>query len=250
MIQINLVPGARRAKKAGRAMAFDLRGDLASLSGRIKDPILIGAVAGALLGLGGIGWMYYSQDNEAKEIEAAAESARRDSVHHATLFADKVRAEAAYDSVLRQVNLIAALDEDRYVWPHILDEVSRALPAYTWLTSLVQVGTPQGQRNHAAAVAVTKDADSGKVTRPKRMETEIPPDPVSVQITVRTVDIQAMPRFMTQLEASPYFGDVLLNKSDLVTVEGQEVTEFELTLIYARPDSSQVRREPMFVRIR
>ena len=28
------------------------------------------------------------------------------------------------------------MDGDRYVWPHLLDEVTRALPAYTWLVDL------------------------------------------------------------------------------------------------------------------
>ena len=43
------------------------------------------------------------------------------------------------------------IDSDRYVWPHLLDEVSRNLPSYTWLTSL----TSQKSRLQSSASAAS-----------------------------------------------------------------------------------------------
>ena len=74
----------------------------------------------------------------------AAEKAVQDSAHNAALLKDRYQAEQTRDTVLRQVNLIRSLDEDRYVWPHVLDEVSRALPQYTWITLITFAGAAQG----------------------------------------------------------------------------------------------------------
>ena len=48
---------------------------------------------------------------------------------------------ARRDSIAQRVAIIQEIDQDRYSWPHLLDEVARALPDYTWLTELTQVGT-------------------------------------------------------------------------------------------------------------
>ena len=40
-------------------------------------------------------------------------------------------------SCLQQI--IQEIDGARYVWPHIMDEIARNLPEYTWLTELLQV---------------------------------------------------------------------------------------------------------------
>ena len=52
----------------------------------------------------------------------------------------------------------SAIDEDRYIWPHILDEVSRALPPYTWITVLNLAGPKQGQHPAAAVKMATPSA--------------------------------------------------------------------------------------------
>ena len=43
-----------------------------------------------------------------------------------------------------------------------------------------------------------------------------------------TLDIQALTPFMKTLEASPFIQGVQLTRSDMVTAEGKEVTEFQL----------------------
>ena len=62
----------------------------------------------------------------------------QDSTRYAAVIAQRSAAEASRDSVVRQIDVIKAIDGTRFVWPHILDEVSRALPPYTWLVSIAQ----------------------------------------------------------------------------------------------------------------
>ena len=60
------------------------------------------------------------------------------------------------------------------------------------------------------------------------------------RIVGNTVDIQALTRFMRDLEASPFIRNVQLNRSDLVVVEQKEVTEFQLDAESERPDSTVI----------
>jgi Tfp pilus assembly protein PilN len=251
MIEINLLPGARK-KKPARQASFDMSGSLAGLSGRFKDGVLIGSIAAGLLGSGALGWMYWSQTQETEQLTVELEQARRDSVANQKLFIENVRAEAMRDTLLRQVNLIRGLDQDRYIWPHVMEEVSRALPQYTWLRSLVISGTPQGSVNQAAPPPKTAaSADTTKLARPVSIATSIKPDSVMVKILGQTVDIQAVPRFMSDLEASPFLGGpVSLQSTELAKEQQQDVTQFQLTFLYTRPDTAQLRRAALVIKTR
>ena len=52
-----------------------------------------------------------------------------------SVLAAKAKAEATRDSLYQQVAIIKSIDDSRYLWPHLLEEISNALPQYTWLTS-------------------------------------------------------------------------------------------------------------------
>ena len=58
--------------------------------------------------------------------------------------------EPIRDSILAQIRRIRTVDGDRYVWPHILDEVSRALPPtpgwWTWPSSRRRRRRRRGRR--------------------------------------------------------------------------------------------------------
>jgi hypothetical protein len=105
-------------------------------------------------------------------------------------------------------------------------------------------GAPQGSNNVVAAPK-SDDAAKGKNKPPKRLETDIPLDPITVRLTGRTVDIQALTRFMKDLAASPFLTNVQLEKSELALDQGKEVTQFQLTVGYRRPDSTTVTRVPL-----
>jgi Tfp pilus assembly protein PilN len=255
MIEINLLPGSGRKKSRPGASKFKMPSAFSGMGGgsfSLRDPWLIGAVASAFVGLAGIGGLYYTQSQREATLGEAIERASADSVRYASVLRDRVRAEATRDTVLRQLNIIRSVDAERFIWPHVLDEVSRALPQYTWLTSMSYTGTAQGAAARqivsgagADTTAPKTAADSAKKKASAQISTAIPLDTVRVRIVGQTVDIQALTRFMRDLEQSPFLERVQLEKSELVLVEGKEATQFSLLTLYARPDSTAVRRVPL-----
>lgn len=249
MIEINLLPGARR-KKSSAGQSVDFKAMAAGMSGRFKDRWLIGSVAATLVGVGVAGYLYWSQTKLETELSERREKAVADSTRYANFLKDRYKSEALRDTLLRQVNIIRSLDEDRYVWPHIMDEISRALPQYTWITLVGFVGTPQGQNNVVVTPKSAEDTSAAakkKSRPPKRLDTEVPKDVISVRVTGRTVDIQALTRFMKDLEASPFLSNVALDKVETAVDQGKEVTQFQLTIAYTRPDSTLLHRVPLML---
>jgi len=103
----------------------------------------------------------------------------------------------------------------------------------------------------AAAAANSKPgAKKPGANQPAPADTTPAQPPVQFRIVGNTVDLQALTRFMTQLEASPFIQDVQLVKSSLVLVDGKEVTEFQLDAAYQHPDSSMVRTVPVSLSMR
>ena len=249
MIQINLVPGAKKTKASSKP-SFNFAAFGSGLSGRVKDKMLIGSVASVVIAFGAVGYLYTSQTAFASELDARKDRAIADSTRYANFLKDRYHAESVRDTLLRQVNIIRSLDEDRFVWSHVVDEVSRALPAYTWLTSVAYNGTPQGSVNVVATPKTPAPDTLHKSARPKRIETEIAREPVAVRLQGHTVDIQALTRFMKDLESSPFLSNVQLDRSELALELGKEVTQFQLTVGYTRPDTSAVRRTPLALPVR
>jgi Tfp pilus assembly protein PilN len=257
MIEINLLPGSGKKKKSGGGGAkLNLGAAFAGLSDKIKDKYLAAAFIILALGAGAVGTSYTMQTKKEVELNDNLEVAVKDSEHFASVLRDKQRAEAKRDTVLRQLNIIRSIDEDRFIWPHILDEVSKALPPYTWLTVVNYSGNPQGALNgpigpngQPTAPPATPAPDTSK-KKSKKVQTEIPKDEVKVRVLGRTVDIQALTRFMKQLEASPFLSDVQLQKSELAIDDKKEVTQFTLDMTYSRPDTAMLRRVPLAVSVR
>ena len=137
MIEINLLPGARKkTKAAGGGSKVDLKAMMASLGERFKDPWLGIGVGGLVVGVLAIAAMFLLQGSKAKTLDERLQAAVQDSIKNAGLVKQLQKAQAQRDSITRQMAIIAAIDGERFVWPHVLDEVSRALPTYTWLRSV------------------------------------------------------------------------------------------------------------------
>jgi len=246
MIEINLLPGAS-SRRPSRGRSLDVRAALAAVGGRVSDRYLVVTVLITVIALAATGGLYLMQQHRSAAVDARIAQATQDSAHYTSVIRDRVGAEARRDTMLRQVNIIRSIDDDRYIWPHVLDEVSRALPRFTWLVVLGIAGTPQGSAN---VVLAPKDSSkpkgpAGLRAHPRMIPTDIPKDPVQIRIMGQTVDIQALPRFMKDLEASPFLGNVQLDHSELATVDGKDVTQFQLTFSYTRPDSMLLRRVPL-----
>ena len=251
MIGINLLPGTgrkpRRSSGGGGASLpkLDIASSLASLRERIRDPWMIGAVAVTLIAVAAVGTLYTMQSRREAQVTEAEQKAVQDSTRYASVLHEREVAEAKRDTVLRSLNLIRAIDDDRFIWPHVMDEVSRALPPYTWIVSLGFTGAGQAQQ----AITTLGPAPAGG-KKHHTVQTVIPRDTVRIRLVGNTVDIQALTRFMKQLEASPFLQDVQLNQSVRAMDNGKEVTQFQLDMLYSRPEAELVRRVPLAVSVR
>lgn len=251
MIEINLLPGARKAKR-GRSAKVDFGAIFGSVSAKIRDPYMIAAVASVVVAIAAVGGLWLYQNRRLARLVERETIAVQDSTRYAAVVAQRSAAEAQRDSVIRQINIIKAIDGSRYVWPHILEEVSRALPPYVWLKQLIQTSavsnlSPEIEAGISAAEKKGKNklaaaADSAATAA----------GVLTFRIIGQTVDIQAMTRFVRQLEASPWIENVQLAKTDLVTLQpgNKEATEFTIDMKLQKPDSAVIRRVPLKIMVR
>ncbi len=253
MIEINLLPGTTR-KARGLGAGLDLKTIASDIGAKVKDPYLAGAVGGAIAAVAIVGMLHTRHLGAEEVIQGRYEVAQADSTRYAAVIADRRSAEAQRDSVIRQIDIIRAIDDDRFVWPHILEEVSRALPAYTWLTSVRQTSAvvtaasselEEGTKKKAAA------ADSGTAVA---AGAAVVPDGASrapkFRVVGQTVDIQALTLFMKQMEASPFIKRVQLARSDVAIVDGKQLTEFHLDAEYEVPPQALLRTVPINLVVR
>jgi Tfp pilus assembly protein PilN len=249
MIEINLLPGSgKKARKGGGGPKFNIGASLSGLRDRVRDPWLIGAIASATVGIAVVATLWITQGAREARLDEALQKAVQDSTRYSSVLRERETAEAKRDTVVRSLNMIRAIDDDRYIWPHVMDEVSRALPPYTWLVSLGFSGTGQAQ-TAITTVAPAADSVAGHRKR-KPVATNVVRDTVRVRLVGNTVDIQALTRFMKQLEVSPFFEQVQLAKSERANDNGKEVTQFQLDMLYSRPGPTDVRRVPLAVSVR
>jgi Tfp pilus assembly protein PilN len=175
----------------------------------------------------------------------------QDSTRYSSVLREHDKAEARRDTVLRSLNLIRAIDDDRFIWPHVMDEVSRALPPYTWIVSLGFSGAGQAQAPVTTVAAPVADSTpAGGRKKRRAISTQIPRDTIRVRLVGNTVDIQSLTRFIRQLEASPFLEQIQLAKSERANDNGKEITQFQLDMLYSRPDPAMMKRVPLAVSVR
>ncbi len=254
MIEINLL------NPDGDASGRGMRDALAALGARagalVGDPYLTGAIAAVLLAAGGGGFLYTGQARADVAMTAREEAALADSTRYAALLAARRAAAAERDSVQRQLGVIARIDSARYAWAHVLDEVSRALPPYTWLTAVQQTSAapmPAAPGKPAKVAAGDKPAGEHPAGDHPAAEKAGKPDSLAARPTLafrivgQTVDIQALTAFMRDLEASPFVQHVQLARSEAAQVDGKEVTEFTLDAELQTPPRDVLRTERLAV---
>jgi Tfp pilus assembly protein PilN len=257
MIEINLLPGATKKGK-GRGTSLSLGSAFSGFTAKVKDPYLLSALASVGAAAAVIAVLYVAQQTKARELAGREEKAVADSTRYATVLAARRSAEARRDSLLRQLELIRSIDDDRFIWPHIMDEVSRALPPYTWLKSMAVLApvTPPATpapaptpppASGSAKGNTTPNANATASATPGEQKMDPMPskEPVRFRLVGHTVDIQALTRFMKLLESSPFIQNVQLARSDLAMVDNREVTEFQLEAEYERPDKAAITTVPV-----
>jgi Tfp pilus assembly protein PilN len=241
MITVNLKPGQRR-KRAGNPLKglLDNLSVFKELSAKIKDPLLMGAVGAWVLVIAMLGLLYLNNLRQLYVLEPRLEQARSENRRFKAFLADKRRQEKIRDSLLAQITVIKSVDGDRYIWPHLLDEITKALPAYTWLTDL-GVSAPAAASGAGQNKPAGAKADSAPPAAPPAL---------TFQINGRTIDIQAYTRFLRQLEASPWIMDVMPVSAMTVVEKERPVTAFTIRASYNRADSAYIRTAPFSQSVR
>lgn len=259
MIQINLLPGdknKRRRTSTGSAK-FDPRALFAGLTDKISDKFLLGAVGASVFSLLVIGVMFVSQSARASNLEEAELKAVKDSTQFSAVLTAKARASATRDSLYQQIAIIKSIDDSRYLWSHLMYEVSNALPQYTWLRGIQQTSPPRSAASLDSAALKTEAADTATsakaradraIARKARAEAQLAlAKQIKFRLVGQTVDIQALTRFMKSLEASPFIQNVQLTRSDLVVNDSKEVTEFTLEAESQTPPAFAIKTVPLIV---
>ncbi|MDH4044898.1 MAG: PilN domain-containing protein, partial [Gemmatimonadota bacterium] len=104
----------------------------------------------------------------------------------------------------------------------IMEEVTKALPDYTWLVSL-----------QSAAATFDDLADSTA------------PPPIRFAIEGRTPDLSAYTRFVSQLAASPWVRNAEFGAVQSVLEDERPVQAFSVTVTYMTADSAFIRLAPI-----
>jgi Tfp pilus assembly protein PilN len=246
MITVNLRPDLKR-KRARRPLTGSLD-VVRGLGSRIKDPLLLVAVVSWVAVVGWLGYVLLGTTHELSALTPQLEQSRAENKRFKAFLSEKRHQETIRDSLVAQIGVIRTVDGDRYVWPHLLDEVTRALPAYTWI---VDIG-PVGAAAHAPAPPAAPALAGAKPASGKADTVAVPAGPVAVQFEVngRTVDIQAYTKFLRQLEASPWITDVTPVSAQTVVEKERPVTAFTIRATYKQADSAYIRTVPLSQSVR
>lgn len=212
MIEINLLPGGPKRKKRAGGGGLSLKLPAGPTMDRMTLFIVVAWIAGPALGL----WLYFGVQAEKQEVQVALDQAVADSTRYARLISTQASLRARQDTIAQKLTMIQEIDAGRFVWPHIMDEISRALPQYTWLESVDQV--------------------SGGAQP-------------TFQVQGRTGSIPALTRFMDALEASPFLRNVQLvssQQAQLGNDPNKVVNDFVLTGAFETPPMEVIETVPLF----
>jgi Tfp pilus assembly protein PilN len=242
MITVNLRPGQKR-KRAGSNPFKGLLDNFRGLGTKVKDPLLLAAMAGWICVLAWLGFVYLNTARQLYTLEPRLEQARSENRRFKTFLADKRRQEMIRDSLLAQITVIRNVDGDRYIWPHLLDEVTKALPAYTWLVDMSPMTV---QANVAQTPAQTPKTKADSAAQAAAAAAPV----LTFQLNGRTIDIQAYTRFLRQLEASPWIENATPVSAQTVVEKDRPVTAFTIRATFSRADSAYIRTAPFSQSVR
>lgn len=215
MIEVNLLPGGK--KRSGRGGGFSLKGRTPSLRPGTApgDPYTIFAAVATIGSLLVAAWLFFGVRSDREETQVLLEEAVQDSLRFADLIERTNQLTARRDSIAQRVEIIQQIDADRYTWPHILDEIARALPDYTWLREIAQVSS----------------------------------DPIEIRLAGRAGSTFAITNFMRNLEASRFLRAVQMERAEQARSEEDDqdiIYVFEFVVTFESPPLDELETVPLF----
>lgn len=217
MIEINLLPGAVKRSPRRGLPRFGGGGGGARGS-KFKAPqfdrLIAGSIAVALLSVALVAWLHFTTTARINDLRAEEEAGVRDSARFAVLRTQGDSLRRQVDDISAKLQVIQELDAGRYVWPHIFDEVSRALPPYVWIVSMTETTNAGG----------------------------LP----GVRIEGRAGNLLALSRYMRELESSPFLGGAGLISSQQVELDARTLYSFLIEVGYEEPPADVIQTVPLF----
>lgn len=218
MIEVNLHPsGEKKRRKKGRGLSdvgFEMPdfGDVQLLESIRSDPWNAALIACLVVVPLAVGALWYDQRSDEEALQTRLDEALADSARLAELrtLSDSLTARRA--DIRSRIDLVRGLDGNRYVWPHLLDDIASALPPRAWIRAVKRQG-------------------------------EMPELQVQVLGTAATPLI--ITDFVRNLEATPSVGEVDIVGSNKQMQGGVSTQAFTLNLRYTPPTSGSVRTVPV-----
>jgi len=208
VIEVNLHPTGGKSRKRRRtrlsapAWIGSGRG-----GGGSRDPWTVAAMVAFAVALLTMSGLWFTQRSARADIDDRMEEARVDSTRLADLRVLSDSLTAREKEIRERLELVKGLDEGRFVWPHLLDELSKALPEYTWLTA-IRVSTPLPE--------------------------------LTVQVDGLAANPLAITRFVRNLQASEYVEQVRIMGSQQTEFDNVSAHAFKLVVTYTDPSSTRV----------
>lgn len=213
MIQINLLPSGSAARPQARRRPIARLPKIPQFGG---SPLIAGLGAVGVLVALTFAFLFWQAGTREAELRTQIEEAVTDSVRLSSTIELVQTLRAREDTITQKIAVIQDVDERRFVWPHLLDEVSKSVPAFTWLSS---INSSESADSGAAGPALTLQGNAGST--------------------------QALTRFMKNLEASPFLRTVTLVTSEQVTEESRTFQRFTLEAQYEAPPREAIETIPV-----
>ncbi len=219
MIEINLLPGRKKKRAAAAGVSFK------ELSDRVKDPLLAVAVGAWAIVLAGAGLIYVSENAKITGLQEEVAEIRAEADHFRSVIEDRRTQQGLHDMLVSEFEEIRSIDASRFVWAHIMQEVTQALPDYTWIVGLEFIPQP------AAAVASDTTVDDSRA-------------PVRFTVDGRTSDIGAYTRFLRQLGNSPWLTNIIPGATSTLVEDNRPIIAFVVTGTFQQADSAFINVTP------
>lgn len=184
----------------------------AGIRDAIQDPAVIGVFLIAVLTLIFALALEHRADVRHEALNASVQSAVRDSARFEEDLrtADQLRAKR--NRIEQRIAAIAQIDQNRFAFVHVLDQLAAALVADIWLAEVTTTST---------------DASGG----------------IRFGLSGYAPDNETAQRYMSQLEHSPFIAGVALQGTTLTSMNGQDVVRFVISAATEVPDQSFILTE-------
>ena len=182
MIRINLLSPERRAVKAV-SKGFEAG----------QKMMVLGSLI-VILTVAALGWRYWALGQQATALTNEIAAAQREEQRLAEILKQVREFEARKAMLTERINLIDELRKGQTAPVHMIDQISKALPDMTWLTSMQQTG-------------------------------------YTLQMQGRCLTLTSLSDFIGNLEASRYFirpVEIIESKVEAGDKEGPELIDFTI----------------------